>query len=60
MGRFRVFNHGTTVASSDLNQRKKGNEMMKYLREKAPDKEDQGVVVDYSKLEIIYFKSFDP
>ena len=48
MGRFRVFNHGNTVASSDLNQRKKGNEMMKYLREKSPDKEDQGVIVDYS------------
>lgn len=58
MGRFRVFNHGNTVSSSDLNQRKKGNEMMKYLREKAPEKEDQGVIVDYSNLEIVYFKSY--
>tara|TARA_X000001036_G_scaffold439750_1_gene492096 strand:+ start:1101 stop:1880 length:780 start_codon:yes stop_codon:yes gene_type:complete len=58
MGRFRVFNHGATVSSSDLNQRKKGSEMMKYLRGKAPEKEDQGVIVDYSKLEVVYFKSY--
>ena len=58
MGRFRVFNHGNTVSSSDLNQRLKGNEMMKYLRQKAPDKLDNNVIVDYSKSEVVYFKTY--
>ena len=45
MGRFRVFNHQNTVSSSELNQRLKGNEMMKYLRDKSPQKEDNNTIV---------------
>ena len=58
MGRFRIFNHDVTVSSSDLNQRINGNEMMKYLRTKAPSKKDSNVIVDYNKLEVVYFKSY--
>ena len=58
MGRFRVFNHQNTVSSSELNQRLKGNEMMKYLRDKSPQKEDNNTIVDYSKLEVVYFNSY--
>ena len=58
MGRFRVFNHQTTVSSSDLNQRLKGNEMMKYLRDKAPQKKDNSIIVDYSKAEVVYFNNY--
>ena len=41
MGRFRIFNQNPAVSSSDLNQRIKGNEMMRYLREKDPEKLEQ-------------------
>ena len=51
MGRFRVFNHRTTVSSSDLNQRLKGNEMMKYLRDKAPQKQDNAIMIGDSLID---------
>ena len=58
MGRFRVFSKKETLSSSDLNQRKNGDEMMKYLRSKAPKKLDNNVIVNYHNLEVIYFKSY--
>ena len=58
MGRFRVFNQNPVISSSDLNQRKKGNEMMRYLREKDPYKLDNNVVVNYNNAEIVYFNSY--
>ncbi len=58
MGRFRVFNQNPAVCSSDLNQRIKGNEMMRYLREKDPEKLDDNLVVDYNNAEVVYFNSY--
>lgn len=58
MGRFRVFNENYVISSSDLNQRKNGNEMMRYLREKDPHKLDNNLVVDYNNADIVYFNSY--
>ena len=32
MGRFRAFNENVSITSSDLNEKKKGNELIKYMR----------------------------
>lgn len=58
MGRFRAFNENVSITSSDLNEKKKGNELIKYMRMKNEFKLDDCFVLNYNTNEVVQYKSY--
>ena len=58
MGRFRTFNNNVSISSSDLNEKKKGNELIKYMRIKDVLKLDDSFVLNYNNNEVVQYKTY--